>query len=735
MASATAIHIKGNNYSCKNMTDQDQTSQTGNRSLDMCRRTVTTESFIAEAKEIYGDRYDYSKVEYKNRDHRVTIICPVHGEFQVYAREHLDGKGCPKCEKGEKFLAKLHERFGDKFGLEQFVYESSTTPVTLICPTHGPFTKLPNPILASPCGCPECGLQPMREAQAANEAKKRAKQEAAEQARTQQIAELNERINSIKSDIQRWLNNPTLAMEKKLSVVGAAWVLYRRLVDAHIDDIRYGSKLRDEYVRPYLVPEEKARLYPNYADGDMLYRFPGEAPHPLFIESYKKCIFTSFPSIEQELSHRECIIFFKGENLYILEKSYQPQIIPQNKKSSIIILPDSFVSIDFETLYAQRVSACSVGLVKYKDGKQVDHYYSLIRPPFEYEGKKGFALTHIHGFREEDLVSERTMKSILPEIEKFVGGLPLVAHNASVEKGCLRDTIAFYGLRTKLAYENIYDTLYLSKDVEKQLDIYEEGEGTHTLDAVCRRFGVCEQHHHNALDDAEMCGNLILAFKAALKNGHVVQLEYEHHPEPTQKYTETQEETGFFSFFKKIFGISSRRNSYIPQNKKHDPLYMERMEMAKHQAEERGDTEAVQAILEDRYDELITERALKKQAVAPSSKKKTTTMPKISKNAIPALGTLEYDIAGINFRKDIADYVGDFTGYLKPQPTNQHDPKAIAIYANDGHHLGYIPAYETDDVRALGRPFPIPIRGHIDENYDYDESRRYFYGSVCLALK
>lgn len=147
---------------------------TGNRSLDMCRRTVTTESFIAEAKEIYGDRYDYSKVEYKNRDHRVTIICPVHGEFQVYAREHLDGKGCPKCEKGEKFLVKLHEKFGDKFGLEQFVYESSTTPVTLICPTHGAFTKLPNPILSSPCGCPECGLQPQREAHAANEAKKRA---------------------------------------------------------------------------------------------------------------------------------------------------------------------------------------------------------------------------------------------------------------------------------------------------------------------------------------------------------------------------------------------------------------------------------------------------------------------------------------------------------------------------------------------------------------------------------
>ena len=92
----------------------------------------------------------------------------------------------------------------------------------------------------------------------------------------------------------------------------------------------------------------------------------------------------------------------------------------------------------------------------------------------------------------------------------------------------------------------------------------------------------------------------------------------------------------------------------------------------------------------------------------------------------------EYDISGINFRKGIGDYVGDFTGYLKPQPTNRHDPKAIAIYANDGHHLGYIPAYETDNVRALGRQFPIPVSGHIDEAYDDDESRRFYVGVVYV---
>lgn len=145
----------------------EQTDNQSNRSLELCKRVVTTESFIAEAKELYGDRYDYSKVEYKNRDHRVTIVCPVHGDFQVYAREHLDGKGCPKCEKGEKFLLKLKEKFGDKFGLDKFVYESSTAPVTLICPMHGAFSRLPHQILNSSLGCPECANDIIRQKQEA----------------------------------------------------------------------------------------------------------------------------------------------------------------------------------------------------------------------------------------------------------------------------------------------------------------------------------------------------------------------------------------------------------------------------------------------------------------------------------------------------------------------------------------------------------------------------------------
>ena len=174
--------------------------------------------------------------------------------------------------------------------------------------------------------------------------------------------------------------------------------------------------------------------------------------------------------------------------------------------------PTSFVSFDFENLFPQRVSACSVGMVKYRNGEIVDKFYTLIRPPFEYEGKRGPALTWIHGFTEEMFEGERTFAEILPEMETFIEGLPLVAHNACVERACIHDACAFYKIETSIPYDDILDTYILSKAIEEKLGVSITGSGTHSLNVVCQRFGVRELHHHHACDDAEMCGNLFLAF-------------------------------------------------------------------------------------------------------------------------------------------------------------------------------------------------------------------------------
>ena len=60
-------------------------------------RKLTTEIFIERARGIHGDKYDYSKVEYKDNKTKVCIICPIHGEFWQNPASHLQGCGCNLC--------------------------------------------------------------------------------------------------------------------------------------------------------------------------------------------------------------------------------------------------------------------------------------------------------------------------------------------------------------------------------------------------------------------------------------------------------------------------------------------------------------------------------------------------------------------------------------------------------------------------------------------------------------
>lgn len=54
---------------------------------------------------MHGDKYDYSKVKYINKKTKVTIICPLHGEFEQTPDSHVNSKnGCPLCSKSHKNL-------------------------------------------------------------------------------------------------------------------------------------------------------------------------------------------------------------------------------------------------------------------------------------------------------------------------------------------------------------------------------------------------------------------------------------------------------------------------------------------------------------------------------------------------------------------------------------------------------------------------------------------------------
>ena len=123
-------------------------------------RSSTTEEFIKKAREVHGDRYDYSKVDYTKASKKVCIICPEHGEFWQTANAHLCGAKCPKCVGGvrsntDDFVKKAREVHGDKYDYSKVEYVNSTTKVCIICPKHGEFLQKPVDHLSG-SNCPIC---------------------------------------------------------------------------------------------------------------------------------------------------------------------------------------------------------------------------------------------------------------------------------------------------------------------------------------------------------------------------------------------------------------------------------------------------------------------------------------------------------------------------------------------------------------------------------------------------
>ena len=131
------------------------------------KKSNTKESFIEKAINIYGDKYDYSLVEYSHSKNPVKIICPIHGIFEITPHSHIgkNHRGCPKCgnkSKGtlkklntETFVSKANEKHNNFYDYSNVNYVDSTTEIIINCPEHGEFKQKPSVHLMGSI-CPEC---------------------------------------------------------------------------------------------------------------------------------------------------------------------------------------------------------------------------------------------------------------------------------------------------------------------------------------------------------------------------------------------------------------------------------------------------------------------------------------------------------------------------------------------------------------------------------------------------
>ena len=130
-------------------------------------RKLTQKEVLERFKRVHGDKYDYSLVEYKEKDKKVIIVCPIHGDFQQTPHNHYK-YGCRFCGKlisskarrltSEKFVEKAKLSHGDVYDYSLVEYVNAVTKVKIRCKKdgHGIFPQTPSDHFNG-CGCPICG--------------------------------------------------------------------------------------------------------------------------------------------------------------------------------------------------------------------------------------------------------------------------------------------------------------------------------------------------------------------------------------------------------------------------------------------------------------------------------------------------------------------------------------------------------------------------------------------------
>lgn len=131
------------------------------------KNKYSNEKIIEKIKNVWGDRYDLSKISYNGIFKKIKIICPIHGNFEATPNNFINHrKGCPKCghieawnKRGrittKDFIKKANDTHSNKYDYSKVVYAGTHEKVCIICPEHGEFWQTPANHLSGN-GCPKC---------------------------------------------------------------------------------------------------------------------------------------------------------------------------------------------------------------------------------------------------------------------------------------------------------------------------------------------------------------------------------------------------------------------------------------------------------------------------------------------------------------------------------------------------------------------------------------------------
>jgi predicted nucleic acid-binding Zn-ribbon protein len=143
----------------------------GHSKMQSINKDDRNKKFLKKVKEIYGEKYDFTKSIYHDYYSPIEIICPKHGPQYRTPLQIYNGAICPQCTHErrvttkllttDEFIKKAIKKHKGKYTYNHCNYIGAKHDVIITCPKHGDFVQNANSHLNGR-GCPKCSKQRFR---------------------------------------------------------------------------------------------------------------------------------------------------------------------------------------------------------------------------------------------------------------------------------------------------------------------------------------------------------------------------------------------------------------------------------------------------------------------------------------------------------------------------------------------------------------------------------------------
>ncbi len=159
-----------------------------------------------------------------------------------------------------------------------------------------------------------------------------------------------------------------------------------------------------------------------------------------------------------------------------------------------------YTCVDIETtgISPQYAQIIEIGALKVRDGEVVDTFSQLIDPLREVPAE----ITALTGITTDMVEGEPTIDIVLPEFIHFAGDDLLLGHNVRFDFSFLKQN----AMNLNLGFaKSGMDTLRIARAKCPELQ-------SRSLDFLCNHFGINDENHHRAFNDAKVTSELYLMF-------------------------------------------------------------------------------------------------------------------------------------------------------------------------------------------------------------------------------